>query len=118
MTNELNSNECTNGKRSVLTHALSFAGLGIWLLMTLAILLRTAGVESIYLNQLAYGGLVSFSTAYGIFSLIAGVILVDLFTPFFRFEDLFTGDAWSKIAGAVTFVGILIAVAMVIAAAH
>ncbi|MBI4962516.1 MAG: DUF350 domain-containing protein [Desulfomonile tiedjei] len=114
---ELNNCNC-NGKRSVLTHALNLSGLGIWLLMTLAILLKTSGIESIYANQLAYGGLVSFSTCYGIFSLIAGVILVDLFTPYFKFEEMFSGDGSSKIAGAITFAGILYAIAKVISAAN
>jgi len=116
--NELNSGACGSERRSALAYTLNFSGLAIWLVMTLAILIKTAGVESIYLNQLAYGGLVSFSTCYGIFSLIGGVILVDIFTPFFRFEELFCGDSWSKIAGAITFVGILIAIALVISAAN
>ena len=97
---------------------LNFTGLGMWLIATLVLLYVTATQEYILYNQLRYLGNVVVSVSYGILTMIAGVIAVNLFTPWFSFVELFKGDGMSKLSGAIIFASIVIGIAMIFYAAN
>jgi|WetSurSiteA1Bulk_404760.scaffolds.fasta_scaffold173076_1 hypothetical protein len=97
---------------------LNFAGLFAWAIATVLLIWITATKEWIWINQLRYMGIVVVSVTYGILTMIAGIILVNIFTPWFSFTELFKGDGQSKIAGAIIFASIVLSIAIIFLAAN
>ena len=82
---------------------LNASGILIWLILSIVVLERTLTIEPITSNVLAYLGLTVPATIYGITVLVAGLIIIDLVTPWFDFSELFQGDGLSKLSGALVF---------------
>lgn len=101
-------------KSQIWSTFLKTSGVVMWAILIGLVLLRTVFVESIFLNQLVYLGLAAPAILLGISSMVAGVILLDKFSPFFDFGELFKGDGYSKIAGAMILSAMLLSLAIVL----
>ena len=112
---EQNSGQSSHWTRWTPLEILGIVG---WIILTGVLILWTAKTGEIGNNQLAYLGVIVPAVAYGILALVAGVILVDVFTPFLDFHQLFSGDGQSKIAGSIILTGILMSVALIIYGAN
>jgi len=97
---------------------LNFLGLTMWVVATGFLLYITVTKEYILYNQLRYMGNLVPSVGYGILTMVAGVIAVNLFTPWFSFVELFKGDGLSKLAGAIIFASIVIGISIIFLAAN
>jgi hypothetical protein len=97
---------------------LNFSALFVWIFFTVVLLMLTISKDWIWYNQLRYMGIVVLAVCYGIGTMIAGVILTNIFTPWFSFVELFKGDGLSKIAGAIIFASIVLSLALIFLAAN
>lgn len=100
--------------KTIWSTLMNISGVTLWLVIVAAILARTSFVESIFMNQLVYLGLATPAIILGLSSMIAGVILLDRFTPYFDFAELFAGDGLSKLAGAGILAAMLLSLAIVL----
>lgn len=66
----------------------------------------------------SYLGIVGYSSALGILTLLAGSSLIILLNPWINFKKLMDGDGISKIAGAIIFSSIVVSLALIVLAAN
>jgi hypothetical protein len=98
----------------VLAYVLNFIALIIFCIATTWIIVGTRTHAGIAASQDAFMGNISVSVTWSILAMIAAISAIDLLTPWFSFSELMKGDKDDKRTAAIIFVGILIAVALVV----
>jgi hypothetical protein len=110
----INPNTVSDPGLKVLSYVINFLGLIIFAVLTTWIIVSTRSHPGIAASQDAYMGNIAVAVTWSILAMIAAISLIDLGNPWFSFSDLMKGDKDDKRTAAIIFVGILIAVALVV----
>lgn len=98
----------------IAAYFLNFIGVIAFVVVTIWIIVGTRSYPGIAASQNAFMGNISVGVTWSILAMIAAVATIDLLNPWFSFHDLMKGDKDDKRTAAIIFVGILIAVALVV----
>jgi hypothetical protein len=103
---------------TILVTSLNFVGVLIFLIVLYNIRNIVLSSPVIEARIESYLGIVGYSSALGILTLLAGSSLIILLNPWINFKKLMDGDGVSKIAGAIIFSSIVISLALIVLAAN
>jgi hypothetical protein len=98
----------------ILAYILNFLALIIFCVFTTWIIVGTRTNPGIAASQDAFMGNIVVAVTWSISAMLAATAAVDLFNPWFSFSELMKGDKDDKRTAAIIFVGVLIAVALVV----
>lgn len=103
---------------TILATVLNFIGIFLFLIVLWTI--RDIVLTNPQISQRidSYVGLVGYSSALGIITLLGGSSILILFNPWINFKELMSGDGLSKVSGAIIFASIVLSISLVIMAAN
>lgn len=103
---------------TILATSLNFVGILLFLVVLYQIRSLVLSSPVIEARIDSYLGIVGYSSALGILTLLAGSSLIILLNPWINFKKLMDGDGVSKIAGAIIFASIVVSLSIIVLAAN
>lgn len=97
-----------------------FNFIGVFLFLLVLWFIRDLVLNNPQISQRidSYIGIVGYSSALGILTLLGGSSLILLFNPWINFKRLMLGDGLSKLSGSIIFASILLSISFIIMAAN